>query len=128
MATRRLRAHGAVDPAVAWERFDLIALWPTWSPQIRRVSADAPRIALGVGGSIGVPGGLQLPFTVTGVDPVARTWSWVVRLGPVAMTLNHEVHADGPGSGTVLVMEGPDAVLLGYAPLAWLALRRLVAG
>ena len=127
MATRRLRAHGAAHPDVAWERYDLIALWPTWSPQIRRVRADAPRIALGVRGTVGVPGGLGLPFTVTAVDPAARTWSWVVHLGPVVMTLNHEVHADGPGSGTLLVMEGPDPVLLAYAPIAWVALRRLVA-
>ena len=39
----------------------------------------------------------------------------------------YEVHAEPRGSGTVLVMEGPDPVLLGYAPLAWVALRRLVA-
>ncbi len=127
MATRRLGARGRAAPELAWERYEQIALWPTWSPQIRRVTADQPRIALGVTGVVGVPGGLGLPFTVTAVDAATRTWTWVVRLGPVVMTLNHEVHSEGPGSGTVLVMEGPDPVLLGYAPVAWVALRRLVA-
>lgn len=91
------------------------------------MTADAPRIALGVRGVVRVPGGLGMPFTVTAVDPVTRTWSWVVRLGPVTLTLNHAVHADATGTGTVVVMEGPDLVLLAYTPLAWLALRRLVA-
>lgn len=127
MAIRRLRAHGRAEPAVAWERYDLIALWPTWSPQIRWAAAEEPRIAVGVRGTVGVPGGLALPFTVTAVDPLARTWSWVVRLGPVSMTLNHEVHGHARGSGTLLVMEGPDPVLLAYAPIAWVALRRLVS-
>lgn len=127
MATRRLSARGAAVPERAWERYERIALWPTWSPQIRRVEADAERIALGVTGTVWTPVGLGLPFTVTGVDDAARTWSWVVRMGPVSMTLQHEVYADAAGSGTLLVLEGPDPVLLAYAPLAWIALRRLVA-
>lgn len=127
MGTRRLSARGRTAPDVAWERYERIALWPTWSPQIRRVTADEPRIGAGVHGRVGVPGGLELPFTITAVDAATRTWTWVVQLGPVTMTLNHEVHADACGSGTLLVMEGPGLVLLAYAPLAWVALRRLVA-
>lgn len=127
MATRRLQARGAATPADAWRRYEHIALWPTWSPQIRRVSADAPRIAVGVRGRVHLPGGLGLPFTVTAVDPVQHSWSWVVQLGPTALTLGHEVHAEEGGSGTSTVMEGPDPVLLAYAPLAWVALRLLVA-
>jgi hypothetical protein len=127
MATRRLSAVGAVAPESAWQRYVDIAAWHTWSPQIAWVDAEAPQIALGVSGRVHVLGGLRLPFMITAVDDGARTWSWVVRSGPVAMTLNHEVHAHPRGSGTVLVMEGPDPVLLGYAPLAWVALRRLVA-
>ena len=127
MATRRLSAVGSAEPALAWQRYAELGAWPTWSPQIIGVESSAARIALGVCGRVHVLGGLRLPFTITAHDERARTWSWVVRLGPVAMTLNHEVHAHPRGSGTVLVMEGPDPVLLGYAPLAWVALRRLVA-
>lgn len=127
MGTRTLSARGRAAPELVWERYAQIALWPTWSPQIRRVTADAARIGLGVRGLVGVPAGLQLPFTVTAADADARTWSWVVGLGPASMTLNHEVHPLGRGSATVLLMEGPDPVLLAYAPLAWIALRRLVS-
>lgn len=127
MGTRRLSAVGAADPALAWERYADPGAWPTWSPQILGVETTARRIALGVQGRVRVPGGLRLPFTVTACDEEARTWSWVVRLGPVALTLNHAVHPHRRGSGAVLSMEGPDAVLLAYAPLAWVALRRLVA-
>ncbi|WP_375423237.1 SRPBCC family protein [uncultured Friedmanniella sp.] len=127
MAVRRLRARGQASPAVVWERYERIALWPTWSPQIWRVEADAPRIGAGVHGTVVVPGGLGLPFTVTAVDPAARSWTWVVRLGPVALTLTHAVQAAAVGSGTTLMMEGPGALLLGYAPVAGVALRRLVA-
>ena len=127
MATRRLTARGGAAPELAWERYARIALWPTWSPQIRRVEADGERIAVGVRGTVRVPGGLEVPFTVTALDPSSRAWSWVVRLGPVAMTLHHEVHPDGNGSGTSLLMEGPGPVLLAYSAVAWVALRRLTA-
>lgn len=128
MALRRLSAEGAAPAGVAWERYAVIAAWPTWSPQIRRVEADAERIARGVTGTVHVPGGLRLRFTITDVDPVARRWSWLVRLGPVRMDLHHDVRAvPGGGSATGLVVEGPTALVTAYAPLAWLALRELVA-
>jgi hypothetical protein len=127
MALRRLSAVGVAEPALAWQRYVEIAAWRAWSPQILTTDADADEIAVGVSGTVHAVGGLRLPFTITAVDPVARTWSWVVRLGPVAMTLNHEVHGHRRGSATLLAMEGPAPVLLAYAPLAWLALRRLVA-
>ena len=127
MATRRLQAVGPATPEVAWGRYHRVAAWPTWSPQISRVEADAERIALGVTGRVFLPGGLGLPFTVTAVNAQARSWSWVVRLGLVSLTLSHEVHAHPRGSATSLVMEGPEVVLLAYAPLAWVALTRLVA-
>ncbi len=127
MGQRRLEAHGPVDPATAWERYAEIAAWCTWSPQIRRVEADSARIAPGTTGVVHALGGLRVPFTVTTVEEAARTWSWVVRVGPVGLTLHHAVHPQDGGAGTVLVLEGPAVVLLGYAPVAWLALRRLVA-
>ena len=127
MATRRLSARGSADPALAWQRYLEVDAWRTWSPHILGVDADASRIAVGVSGRVHVVGGLRVPFTVTDVDPERGTWSWVARLGPVRLTLHHAVRAHPCGSATDLVMEGPDAVLLGYAPLAWVALRRLVA-
>jgi hypothetical protein len=127
MATRRLRARGSAEPALAWRRYLEIDAWRTWSPHIVSVDADASRIAVGVTGWVHVVGGLRVPFAITAVDPERLTWSWVARLGPVRLTLHHAVRVHPRGSATDLVMEGPDAVLLAYAPLAWVALRRLVA-
>ena len=127
MATHRLAAAGAAEPAVAWQRYVEIAAWRTWSPHILTTEADAGQIAVGVSGRVHVVGGLRLPFTVTAVDAPQRRWSWVVRLGPVALTLHHAVRPHPRGSATLLVMEGPRPLLLAYAPLAWVALRRLVA-
>lgn len=127
MATRRLEAIGTASPEVAWGRYLQIEAWPTWSPQISRVTASAERLGVGVTGRVYLPGGLGLPFTVTAVNAQARSWSWVVRLGLVKLTMNHEVHAHTRGSATSLVLEGPDVVLLAYVPLAWVALHKLVA-
>ena len=127
MATRRLEAVGTASAEVAWGRYLQIAAWPTWSPQIRRVRASGERLGVGVTGRVYLPGGLGLPFTITAVNAQARSWSWVVRLGLVKLTLNHEVRAHARGSATSLVMEGPDVLLLAYTPLAWVALHKLVA-
>jgi hypothetical protein len=128
MAVRRLTAEGPAAVGTAWERYAEIARWPSWSPQIVRVDADAGRIARGVSGTVHALGGLRLRFTITDVDVVARRWSWLVRLGPLQLDLHHDVRAvPGGGSATGLAIEGPAALVSAYAPLAWLALRRLVA-
>ena len=128
MAVRRLTAEGPAPVGLAWQRYAEIARWPEWSPQILRVEADAERIARGVTGTVHAFGGLRLGFTITDVDVVARRWSWLVRCGPVQMDLHHDVRAvPGGGSATGLVLQGPAAVVALYAPLAWVALRRLVA-
>lgn len=126
MGHRRLEAHGAVDPATAWERYAVVDAWTGWSPVIARVQADRERIARGVRGTVHARGGLRVPFTVTAVDEPARTWSWRVHLGPVPMTLHHTVTAHDGGTATVLVLAGPTPLLLAYAPWAAWALRRLV--
>ncbi|MFE5392988.1 SRPBCC family protein [Streptomyces sp. NPDC056568] len=69
---------------------------------------------------------IRVPFRVEAVDGVLRTWSWRVRLGPVRVRLHHCVRAREHGSETSLTMRGPMLVLAAYAPLARLALGRLV--
>jgi hypothetical protein len=68
-----------------------------------------------------------LPFRVLEVRAAARTWSWSVRLGPVTVDLEHGVQPDGAaGSRTWLRMRGPLLALVAYAPIAQIALHRLV--
>lgn len=130
MATVTLRTRGDATPDIAWERYADPALWSTWSPQVQRVDLDAPRLVTGARGRVHAGllphPTLPVPFVVEVVDDAARTWAWRVRLGPVRLHLEHGVEADPGGASTWLRLRGPAPVVAAYAPLAQLALRRLV--
>lgn len=128
MTSLTLRAGGTAPVDVAWARYAVPARWPSWSPQIRRVEASAPRIAAGVSGRVRGPVGVMVDFEVLTVDEQARTWSWRVRLGPIRLHLRHAVTARIDGSATELRVDGPLPVVVGYAPLAQWALFRLCRG
>ena len=72
-------------------------------------------------------------FRIDAVDHEARTWSWSVRSGPLRLSFDHGVDpAEGDpgratGSTAWLVTHALWPVAVGYAPLARLALGRLVA-
>jgi hypothetical protein len=121
-----LRARGPRDAGQVWERYVRPGLWPTWSPQIRRVECPADRLTSGVTGRVVGPLGLSAEFTVDGVDEGVRRWSWTVRRGPVRLQLTHAVAARDDGSETWLRISGALPVALGYAPAAQVALCRLV--
>ena len=65
---------------------------------------------------------MRAPFRVLSVEPEAGRWSWEVRTGPVRLRIDHEVE-DGRAAITI---EGPGPAVLAYAPVARLALSRLV--
>ncbi len=100
------------------------------------VGAGAQRLAPGLTGTVLGPVGVRVRFRVDEVDAAARRWSWTVRpAGPLrALTLDrvrlrlvHGVVArPGGGSITTLDVHGPLPVVASYAPLALVALRRLV--
>ena len=72
---------------------------------------------------------MRVRFRVLAVDPAARVWTWQASAGPVVLRLHHGVAPDPAGSGrtrTTLRVTGPAPVVLAYAPVARLALRRLV--
>lgn len=131
MATLNLQAHGVAPVTKAWERYADPTLWSTWSPQIQRVETTMDRLVAGGTGT--VRAGLLawptigVPFEVLEVDEPAMEWTWRARLGPVSLRLEHGVTAHLRGSTTWLRVHGPRAVILGYAPVARLALGRLVA-
>ncbi|MGX5655855.1 SRPBCC family protein [Geodermatophilus nigrescens] len=127
MTTLTLHASGPVAPAEAWERYAEPARWPTWAPQILGVQVPEPRLRAGLEGRVRGPLGLTLPFVVEAVDETARRWAWTVSAGPVRLHLLHWV-SDGPdgGSTTGLRVTGPAPVVVGYVPLAQLAIGRLV--
>lgn len=132
MATRTLRASGPADPALAWERYADPSRWAGWAPHLTGVDVPVARLRAGTRGRVFAMG-VPVPFQVDAVDEQSRTWAWTVspRLGPVRLVrlhLEHGVEPEGSGSATWLRMHGPGPVLAAYAPLARLALRRLVAG
>jgi hypothetical protein len=126
VARLTLAAAGAAPAELAWERYAQVAYWSRWSPQIRSVTCSSPRIRTGSTGRVHAILGVGVDFVVDSVDETARTWVWRVRKGPLALHLTHRVVREGEGSRTTLEMAGPLPVLLGYAPLARLALGRLV--
>lgn len=131
-----LRARGGADPDLVWERYARLELWSTWSPQVRRAEPDGARLSAGLEGLVHGPAGIAARFVVTAVDEEARTWSWRVHPAlstlvtvPLALELDHDVRARPGGSQTSLTIAGSllaTPLVAGYAPLARLALRRLV--
>jgi hypothetical protein len=123
----RVRASGPVPPEEVWDRYVRPARWPEWSPQISAVQADGDRLVPGLRGAVRGPGGVRVPFVVVAVDEAARTWSWQVAAGPARLRLDHGVAAGrGGGSTTWLMISGPAPLVVLYAPMAKIAIRRLV--
>ena len=127
MTSVTLHATGPVDPAEAWERYAVPARWPEWAPQITGVETTVDRLVAGAAGRVRGPLAIAVPFRVEEVDEAARRWTWQVHVGPVRLGLLHWVQpAPDGGATTGLRITGPAPVVVGYAPAALLAIRRLV--
>lgn len=124
---RRIEVSGPVDVASAWERYEVLENWPRWSPQIRAVDADEPRLTPGMHGIVRGPVGIAVPFRIESVDAETHSWTWRVALAGMSATLHHDLTAEGSGTRAGLTIEGPAAVALTYGPGARLALHRLCA-
>jgi hypothetical protein len=131
MASVTLRARGNADPATAWERYVDPALWSSWAPQIQRVTTSTERLVAGTTGTVRA-GLLRRPtlpvsFEVLAVDEALHEWEWRAHVGPIVLRLEHGVSPDGDGAATWLRVHGVLPLVLAYAPLARIALGRLVA-
>ena len=123
-----LRAAGTADLALVWQRYVQPDLWSSWAPQIRRVDCSSETLAVGVTGTVyGVVPNLGAQFEVVELDASEHRWAWDVVAGPVRMHLDHSSEARiGGGTSTTLVVDGPAAAVLTYAPIARLSLESLV--
>jgi hypothetical protein len=121
-----LSARGKAAPDVVWERYADLHQWSQWSPQVQGVSAPDRRLRRGLQGHVRGPLDIKVTFTVTAVNE--RSWSWevVLPLG-LRLHLDHDVTAYEQGAATRLRVIGPAPVVLAYAPIAQLALHRLVS-
>jgi hypothetical protein len=124
----RLSATGPVHPDEVWDRYTRPARWPGWSPHLREVDYPQAVVQPGTTGRVTGVGGLVAVFRIDAVDHEARTWSWSVRSGPLRLSFDHGVEpAEGDSGSTAwLVTHALWPVAVGYAPLARLALGRLV--
>jgi hypothetical protein len=129
--TTTVRATGPADPGDVWLRYVTPRHWSGWSPQIRSVSGPPldESVAAGSSGTVHGPAGVRVVFAVTEVDAPARRWSWRVRVGFVELLMAHGVDPrhGSTGSTAWVRITGPLPIVAGYAPLARLALRRLVS-
>lgn len=127
MSTFTIHQTGRADAATVWQRYLHPRLWPTWSPQIASVDCADDAIVAGSTGVVHAVLGVQVPFRVTAVDPVAMRWSWVAQLPlGIELRLTHTVDAVAFGTTTGLGVTGPAPIVLGYLPVAAVALRKLV--
>jgi hypothetical protein len=128
----RLSSTGPADPDEVWERYTQPVWWPVWSPHIREVDYPDAVVRPGTTGRVTSVGGVVAVFRIDAVDHDARTWSWSVRSGPLRLSLAHGVEPAArdsahPGGSTAwLVTSALWPVALAYAPLAKLAIHRLV--
>jgi Polyketide cyclase / dehydrase and lipid transport len=123
-----LRADGTADIATVWQRYSEPQRWTSWAPQIRRVECSSDILDVGVTGTVfGVVPGIGAAFEVVEYDQSEHRWAWDVAAGPVRMHLDHRSESRiGGGTSTVLVVDGPSAVVLVYAPIARISLESLV--
>ncbi len=122
MTTIRLRRRGPASKYLIWARYRDPARWSEWAPHIRGVSTSGP-LRPGLQGEVIGVLGLRARFEVLEVDAERGSWTWVVRSGPVRLRIEHEVSEGRAG----LVVSGPTAAVLAYAPLARLVLARIVS-
>jgi uncharacterized protein YndB with AHSA1/START domain len=137
-AVRTYRAPAAgVDPDLLWRLLATPDQWPRWSPHIMRVTEGhgVPPGPLRIGQALRIhgPWPVAVPARITALVP-GRRWDFDVTL-PVGVRVRaaHEVVDDPTAVVVTMRAAGPAMRLLGgpallvYAPLAELALRRLVA-
>ena len=119
-------AAGPADPDEVWDRYMHPDRWAQWSPQITSVDYPDAAISTGGRGTVHGPCGLGVAFEIIDVDAEKRSWSWHVAVAGVRLTLHHDVSAQRSGTRTGLGIDGPAPVVVLYAPIARLALGRLV--
>lgn len=117
----RIETTGPATARDMWEAYAEPGRWHEWAPQIRAVR-PLERLHPGLRGKVEGLFGVRVPFEVIEVDEPAGRWTWRVELGPARLTIAHEV-ADGR---TAVEIDGPAPLVIAYAPVARLALSRLV--
>lgn len=123
-----IEATGSAPPDIAWQRYTDPRVWPQWAPHIRGVEGLSQPVTPGDQGTVVGPLGLRVAFTIASVDPEQRRWVWDVHVPTRDVRLEHGIDPAGTGSTAWVDIHLPAPLVRLYAPLARMALRRLVAG
>lgn len=132
----QLRSIGPASITTAWQRYVRPSQWPSWAFQIRAVhihpvgplrSDDAICLGTGMTGSVQSFGPIRIPFEITQVDPAAYRWQWVVQILGQRVHMTHRLDVMESGTRTELDIKGPAVIVAAYAPVARVALRRLLS-
>lgn len=123
----RVEVVGPASVDEVWRRYTTPGLWADWAPQIRGVDHRPGRIVAGGEGVVRGPLGLRVPFVVEVVDDETMRWVWTPGVGPVRVRMRHGVDPERRGSSAWVEIAAPRLLALPYAPVARLALHRLVA-
>ena len=78
-------------------------------------------------GTVHGPWRTRIAFEIRSVDAAARVWSWRVGVGPLGLVMDHGVEETGTGARAWVRLHAPAPLVAPYAPIARLALRRLVS-
>jgi len=113
------------DADVVWDLLVRVDAWPRWGPSVSRASIDGggERIGPGATGTVWTAPGPAVTFRIEdwqGAGPV-RHWSW--RVAGIPATGHTVRERDG---GCRVEMTAPWWAP-GYAPVLWVALRRIKA-
>jgi hypothetical protein len=119
-------ANGPAAPGAVWDRYLRPEHWSEWSPQITSVNYPADEIADGGRGTVNGPCGIGLDFVILHVDTEKHCWTWRVKPVGIELVMTHAVLPHDGGTRTTLEIDGPPPIIVGYAPIARIALGRLV--
>lgn len=124
--TLTISATGDASPDEAWRGFAFPTQWSSWAPQIQSVEGLSSPIKPGDRGIVRGPAGAHVSVHITAVQHDQRSWSWQVRTPIGLVRMDHRVTPRGDGARASTTVHVPCAVAACYAPIAWVAMRRLV--
>ncbi len=123
-------ASGPAAPDAVWDRYIHPGRWHEWSPQILAVDYPDDTLRAGGSGTVHGPCRIAVDFEVLAIDSEKHCWSWRASVAGITLEMAHGVEAViDPGAAatrTTLDITGPAPMVLGYLPIARIALGRLV--